>query len=88
MGNVPGGGFEPAVTGMKILDTDQLYEPGIVRCSENHTRSGLSPIGNFPSVCVFVPKSTYSKHKTLIAVRTGFEPVTSCVTGRHSDQLN
>ena len=31
---------------------------------------------------------TGGEKNLLFAVRTGLEPVTSCVTGRHSNQLN
>ena len=31
---------------------------------------------------------TYKAFTILKAVRTGLEPATSCVTGRHSNQLN
>jgi hypothetical protein len=30
----------------------------------------------------------YFSLMSLLAVRTGLEPATSCVTGRHSNQLN
>ena len=30
----------------------------------------------------------FTKKQALLAVCTGLEPVTSCVTGRHSNQLN
>ena len=36
-----------------------------------------------------MPNLLEARHlKTLKAVRTGLEPATSCVTGRHSNQLN
>ena len=47
------------------------------------------------SKCLLHQKKNNYKRKelkfitsTLFAVRTGLEPVTSCVTGRHSNQLN
>ncbi len=44
-------------------------------------------------ITIAIEKGKVLKYKTsglsqISAVRTGLEPVTSCVTGRHSNQLN
>jgi hypothetical protein len=50
----------------------------ILLCNEDHpVRADWSALGNDDSSC-----------KNKMAVRTGLEPATSCVTGRHSNQLN
>ena len=43
---------------------------------------------DFQSIALPTELLSHINHSLKMAVRTGLEPATSCVTGRHSNQLN